>query len=160
MHMYLKTRRVKKRDLILFVSWLLRCTYGSSVCIFVIVVQQIWMAWELSVQARRFWVQACTKKLSGKQICCTIKWFPWKLDNLSHLYFNTFKTTTICCKEMKNEGPHALCSIVYECPITELKWILQFCTLNLAQSSDMQTGVQSWFCYGFTRPIYFGLPKS
>ena len=31
-------------------------------------------------------VHACTKKLSGKQICCTTKWFLWKLDNLSHLY--------------------------------------------------------------------------
>ena len=31
-------------------------------------------------------VQACTKKLTGKQICCTTKWFLWKLDNLSHLY--------------------------------------------------------------------------
>ena len=31
-------------------------------------------------------VQARTKKLSGKQICCTTKWFLWKLDNLSHLY--------------------------------------------------------------------------
>ena len=30
-----------------------------------------------------------TKKLSSKQniqICCTIKWFLWKLDNLIHLY--------------------------------------------------------------------------
>ena len=26
-----------------------------------------------------------TKKLSGKQICCTTKWFLRKLDNLSHL---------------------------------------------------------------------------
>ena len=31
-------------------------------------------------------VQARTKKLSGKQICCTTKWFLRKLDNLSHLY--------------------------------------------------------------------------
>ena len=31
-------------------------------------------------------VQACTKKLSSKQICCTTKWFLWKLYNLSHLY--------------------------------------------------------------------------
>ena len=30
-------------------------------------------------------VQARTKKLSGKQICCMTKWFLWKLDNLSHL---------------------------------------------------------------------------
>merc|ERR1719464_1647010 len=31
-------------------------------------------------------VQACTKKLSSKQICCRTNWFLWKLDNLSHLY--------------------------------------------------------------------------
>ena len=30
-------------------------------------------------------VQACPKKLSGKQICCTTKWFLRELDNLSHL---------------------------------------------------------------------------
>ena len=30
-------------------------------------------------------VQARTKKLSSKQICCSTKWFLWKLDNLSHL---------------------------------------------------------------------------
>ena len=35
--------------------------------------------------------EACTKKLSGKQICCTIKWFLWKLDNLSHLYLSIEK---------------------------------------------------------------------
>ena len=34
-------------------------------------------------------VQACTKKLSSKQICSTTKWFLWKLDNLSHLYNST-----------------------------------------------------------------------
>ena len=32
-------------------------------------------------------VQAHTKKLSGKQIYRTTKWFLWKLDNLSHLYY-------------------------------------------------------------------------
>ena len=31
-------------------------------------------------------VQTGTKKLSGKQIYSTTKWFLWKLDNLSHLY--------------------------------------------------------------------------
>ena len=33
-------------------------------------------------------VQDCTKKLRGKQIICTTKWFLWKLNSLSHLYLN------------------------------------------------------------------------
>ena len=44
-------------------------------------------------------VQARTKKLSGKQISCMTKWFLWKLDNLSHLYyfFSYISFSQECC---------------------------------------------------------------
>ena len=41
-------------------------------------------------------VQARSKKLSGKQICCATKWFLWKLDNLSHLYIRVASSNTSC----------------------------------------------------------------
>ena len=41
-------------------------------------------------------VQARSKKLSGKQICCATKWFLWKLDNLSHLYKRVASSNTSC----------------------------------------------------------------
>ena len=44
-------------------------------------------------------VQTRTKKLSGKQISCMTKWFLWKLDNLSHLYyfFSYISFSQECC---------------------------------------------------------------
>ena len=53
----------------------------NSVCIFVVVVQQIWICAPV--------MGLLYTKQKQMQICCTTKWFLWNVDNLSHLYNRT-----------------------------------------------------------------------